>query len=142
MGALKALARCGAVATAAVVLTVIAARPRRVEVEGPSMLSALAPGDRLIVARLRRLRPGDIVALHDPQEPSRLLVKRVASVGPAGVQVRGDNELFSRDSRRFGPVAPSSIVGVALYRYFPPGRTGFSRQFGASGGTLDLDGPA
>lgn len=100
------------------------------------MTPTLEPGDRLVVVRLGRLRPGDLVALHDPAEPARLLVKRIAALGPAGVEVRGDNEAASRDSRAFGAVQPSGVVGRAVYRYFPPTRAGRLPRPGPSSGTL------
>jgi nickel-type superoxide dismutase maturation protease len=114
---------------------------RRVAVEGSSMLPALCPGDRLVVVRLRA-RPGDLVALHDPAEPARLLVKRVTALGPAGYEVRGDNAAASRDSRAFGPVTASHLVGRAVYRYFPPARAGPLSRSWPSSGTLDAHGPA
>jgi hypothetical protein len=48
-----------------------------------------------------------------------MLVKRVHSVGPGAVDVRGDNAGASTDSRTFGPVAPAAIAGRVVYRYFP-----------------------
>jgi nickel-type superoxide dismutase maturation protease len=128
-------------ALAAVVLGAgLTLRPRRVSVEGASMQPSLEPGDRLVVMWLGRHRPGDVVALRDPQEPGRLLVKRVASVAPRGIEVLGDNADVSRDSRSFGLVASSSLIGKAVYRYFPPARAGSLRHLGASGGTLGHDG--
>jgi nickel-type superoxide dismutase maturation protease len=125
MQTLKVLAGCAvAIAGASFVGVAVRMRPRRVNVEGTSMLPTLAPGDRLVVLKFARLRRGDIVALHDPQQPGRLLVKRIASVTAFGVEVRGDNPASSRDSRSFGPVAPSQLVGKVVYRYFPPARTG------------------
>lgn len=106
------------------------------------MMPALAHGDRLVVVRARRPRIGDLVALHDPVEPTRLLVKRVVAFVPGGVEVRGDNQAVSRDSRTFGPVAPARLVGRAVYRYSPPARAGLIRQSGSSSGTLVQDGPA
>jgi nickel-type superoxide dismutase maturation protease len=99
---------------------------RRVEVEGPSMLPTLAPGERLLVARGpgARLRAGDLVVVHDPEVPERLLVKRVVSLGDAGVVVAGDNAAASRDSRAFGPVARALVVGRAWYRYWPSSEAG------------------
>ena len=84
------------------------------------MTPTLQPGDRLLVVRGRRPRVGDLVCLRDPDGSSRLLVKRVVAVLPTGIEVRGDNEAASRDSRRFGPVEPSRLTGRARYRYFPP----------------------
>jgi nickel-type superoxide dismutase maturation protease len=100
-------------------------RVRRIEVAGPSMIPTLAPGDRLLVVPPHRpLRAGDLVALRDPELPARLLVKRVESVSDAGVQVRGDNDGASRDSRDFGAVGLDAVVGVAVYRYHPRHRAG------------------
>jgi len=95
-----------------------------VEVTGDSMLPALAAGDRLLVLRGGRAQVGDMVALADPRLPARTLVKRVAARGPEGVTVLGDNATASIDSRILGPVAPESIRGRAVYRYFPDSRRG------------------
>lgn len=118
---------------------VVVLRPRRVVVEGPSMEPALRAGDRLLVLRRRRPSTGDIVALEEPRAGGgagggadgrgdgrgpRLIVKRVASVGPETVVVWGDNRASSTDSRVFGPVDHAAIVGRAVYRYFPPDRSG------------------
>lgn len=110
------------------------------------MIPALVPGDRLIVVRARRCRPGDIVAVLDPGDDrpgdggggggvggggqrgaTRMLVKRVVSVGAGGMVLAGDNEGASRDSRDFGPVDVSRLVGRAVYRYHPPARAGLLR---------------
>jgi nickel-type superoxide dismutase maturation protease len=142
----RAVAKLGPYAGSAALAVVLAAlartRLQRVQVEGTSMAPSLAHGDRLVVIRALRPRVGDLVALHDPVEPTRLLVKRVVALVPGGVEVRGDNRATSRDSRTFGPVAPAGLVGRAVYRYFPPARAGFLRQSGSSSGTLVQDGPA
>jgi signal peptidase I len=44
------------------------------------------------------------------------------------VFVMGDNRLRSSDSREFGPVPISSIVGTVVYRYFPPTKIGFIKN--------------
>lgn len=94
------------------------------------MLPALAPGDRLLVARglMPGRRParraGDLVVVRDPQLPARLLVKRIESLGASGIIVRGDNDGASRDSRTFGPVADELVVGRAWYRYAPRAHAG------------------
>jgi nickel-type superoxide dismutase maturation protease len=103
----------------------------RVEVHGDSMRPALEPGDRLLVVRpgfLRGLRSGDLVAVADPRQPERTMVKRVAMVGHADVTVRGDNPAASTDSRTFGPVPRELILGRAVYRYGPEHRRGKLRQ--------------
>lgn len=102
---------------------------RRLEVTGESMTPTLQPGDRvLVVAGLGpfrpRLRTGDLVAMADPREPARVMVKRVAAVAGGSVEVRGDNAAASTDSRHFGPVARAAVVGRAVYRYHPEERRG------------------
>ena len=104
----------------------LARRSRRVVVAGTSMTPALHPGDRLLIVPWPRIRAGDVVALPDPRQPDRLIVKRVTVVDRAAgtVTVAGDNAGESTDSRAFGPVARSSLLGRAIYRYAPLERAG------------------
>ena len=95
---------------------------RLVAVHGDSMRPALTPGDRLLVLRRRRYRTGDVVALRDPREPDRTIVKRVAALAGSSAVVLGDNPAASTDSRVFGPVPLASLLGRAVYRYAPVGR--------------------
>ena len=116
----------------ATVLAVLAGRAlQRVEVSGRSMAPTFLPGDRLVVLR----RPlgttpwpevGAVVAVRDPRERTRTLVKRVARVDRAAgtLEVVGDDPAASTDSREFGPVPLDSVVGRIVYRYGPTGRTG------------------
>lgn len=116
-------------------------RLERVAVVGDSMAPGLLPGDRLLVWKVRRprsagaggrrrgatsggFRLGDVVVATDPREPERALVKRVAAVDGSSVWLAGDNPGRSTDSRDFGPVALSSVVGRAVYRYAPATRAG------------------
>jgi nickel-type superoxide dismutase maturation protease len=99
-----------------------------VEVRGRSMLPTLRPGDRLVVVRLDGPRPGDVVLAPDPREPRRELVKRVASVDPAGVVVRGDNPAESTDARTFGALPPAAVRWRVAARYWPPSRVGIIRR--------------
>ena len=102
---------------------------RRLEVTGDSMLPTLRPGDRVLVLgglglRRVRLRPGDLVALTDPRDPGRIMVKRLAGFDGRRLTVRGDNEAASTDSRHFGPVDAAAVVGRVVYRYHPEARRG------------------
>jgi mitochondrial inner membrane protease subunit 1 len=66
-----------------------------------------------------------VVAVTNPREPGRLLVKRVHAVTRWSIEVRGDNENVSTDSRHFGPLPRSHLAGRVIYRYGPAGRTGW-----------------
>ncbi len=71
---------------AAVVVAALAAgwawgHSERAEVSGDSMVPTLQPGDRLVIWRTKRFRPGDIVAAADPRQPTRTVLKRAATVG-------------------------------------------------------------
>ena len=102
------------------------------------------PGDRLLVeptAPTRAVAPGDVIVLRDPEDGRRLLLKRVAAVPgepapiapvpgddlevpPSHLYVLSDQRVGTRDSRRFGPVPLSAVVGRVWFRYAPPGRRG------------------
>ena len=93
------------------------------------MVPTLLPGDRVLVWRgLGPLRPpirmGDLVAVVDPRDSDRVMVKRVTGRAGRDVIVGGDNEAASTDSRHFGPVSAAAIRGRVIYRYFPEERRG------------------
>ena len=117
-----------AVAAATTVLAVMTGAAikacRRVVVSGESMRPAFEPGDRVLVVPVLRLHPGQVVAVPDPRQPDRLLLKRVLTAGPGLVDVRGDNQGASTDSRDFGLIPRTSVIGRAVYRYAPPDRAG------------------
>jgi nickel-type superoxide dismutase maturation protease len=109
---------------AATVLAIVVVRPRRVAVEGRSMEPTLAPGDRLVVVRARVLHAGDIVAVRDPRDRTRVLVKRIGAVLEDEIVLRGDNPGVSTDSRTFGPVATTAVLGRVVRCYAPAWRAG------------------
>ena len=64
---------------------------------------------------------GEIVVARDPRTPERLLVKRVVAISPDGnggfsAVLRGDNPSESTDSRQFGAVDASQILGKVTSR--------------------------
>ncbi|MBA2557730.1 MAG: hypothetical protein H0V12_10385 [Chloroflexi bacterium] len=112
----------------------------RVAVTGTSMRPTLLPGDWLLVnpdafcrRRLRRSHrcrrrvpaPGELVVIPDPRAPARWLVKRVSAVAEDGrLHLAGDDPDRSTDSRKFGTVAPTAVIGRPWLRYWPPSRAG------------------
>ncbi|MEI2715851.1 MAG: nickel-type superoxide dismutase maturation protease [Candidatus Nanopelagicales bacterium] len=87
-------------------------------VTGDSMLPKFRAGDWVLIRRTHRVRCGQVVAVQDPREPRRLLIKRAIRRTPRGWWVLGDNPARSTDSRDFGAVASGSVVGRVLLRYY------------------------
>ena len=91
------------------------------------MLPTLTPGDVLILTAPPARLPdvGSLVVVEDPTRPGHRLVKRVASHGRATFSVSSDNPLEGRDSRHFGSLQPTQLVGqvrlvLPLGRWRPP----------------------
>lgn len=96
---------------------------------GESMVPTLLPGDRvLVVAGFGPFRPrlhvDDLVALVDPRDSERTMIKRIVAFDGGSVVVRGDNDAASTDSRHFGPVSHHALRGRVVYRYHPESRRG------------------
>lgn len=87
--------------------------------------------------------PGDTVAVRDngvyvngerlnetyiPDDyqtlPGKFIEGRTATMGPDEYFVVGDNREFSSDSRVWGPISKSDIVGKAFFRYWPANQMG------------------
>ena len=71
------------------------------------------PGDELLVERVpsARLNPGDVVVFTDPRVPSRRVLKRIARVRSLECFVLGDNLKHSTDSRHYGWVSSTLLLG-------------------------------
>jgi nickel-type superoxide dismutase maturation protease len=90
---------------------------RRVKVEGTSMLPTYVAGEVLTaIRRWRRVRVGDVVVVRDPRDASRWLLKRCVARQGSMLDVRGDNEYASTDSREFGLVASTDVRYLVLRR--------------------------
>ncbi len=101
-------------------------RFRRVQVAGDSMRPDFEAGDRLLLGPPLWVRPGQVVAVTDPRDPGRLMVKRVHAIEPIVGRRAG------RQRDRPAPTAASSdpsparcLAGRVIYRYAPAGRTGW-----------------
>jgi phage repressor protein C with HTH and peptisase S24 domain len=81
------------------------------------MLPTYAAGDWLVATRAGRIAPGQIVVIERESRPGILLIKRVVRAEGQGWWVEGDNALASDDSRSFGAVDASEIVGRIRFRY-------------------------
>ena len=83
------------------------------KIVGESMSPLLSHGDLLIYRSINlKLKEGQIVVFNHPNEKNRLIVKRIHNIKNTGVDVRGDNQSASIDSRQFGLIGKSSILGI------------------------------
>lgn len=71
------------------------------------------------------------VVVHEPYIPDDFVTEagsftsnRVITLAPGEYFTIGDNRSYSSDSRAWGPVDKSEIVGRAFFRYWPPDRIG------------------
>lgn len=80
------------------------------------MLPTLSDGDLLIYRRIRSdsypYQPGSLVVALHPLEEKTLIVKRVHLSHTLGIELRGDNETASSDSRQFGLISKQQIYGI------------------------------
>ncbi|KAI3525248.1 hypothetical protein L2E82_02317 [Cichorium intybus] len=115
-------------------------------VYGPSMLPTLnLTGDvvlsEFISHRLGKVGPGDVVLIQSPENPRKMITKRIVAmegevvsflvdpsrseksrtvVVPKGhVWIQGDNIYASKDSRNFGPIPYGLIQGKVCCRVWP-----------------------
>jgi nickel-type superoxide dismutase maturation protease len=95
-------------------------RRERFVVRGGSMEPTLGDGDEVLVdPRAYRRRPprvGDVVLIQHPLRGDVRAIKRVAELREGGVWVLGDNPRASTDSRIFGPVPLSHLLGRVARR--------------------------
>jgi nickel-type superoxide dismutase maturation protease len=98
-------------------------------ISGDSMSPALKNSAIVLVNKLAYLfyppKSGDIIACHDPRD-GKVLIKRIAKIEHGRYFVLGDNLEHSTDSRIFGMIDRSGIVGKIVFslqnRVPSPGR--------------------
>lgn len=89
----------------------------RLAVEGLSMVPTLAPGEWVVVRRSGSTSPGRIVVV---RRPDRYVVKRAIRRTEDGRWwIEGDNPAASTDSRTYGAVPDTDLVGEVRWRYWP-----------------------
>lgn len=98
-------------------------RLTRVSVSGHSMQPTLLDGDWLVADRRAPVAVGSVVVVRDPRAVGRLIVKRVRSVGTDHQLVLASDHPAHADET-IGPVPLSDVVGRAIFRYWPPSRSG------------------
>ena len=86
------------------------------------MLPGLAAGDEILVDKraYRTTTPqiGDLVVARRPDRPEVEMLKRVTAVTENGrFFLTGDNPDASTDSRHFGPVSASDILGKVTSKF-------------------------
>ncbi|MDA3950282.1 MAG: nickel-type superoxide dismutase maturation protease [Spirochaeta sp.] len=88
-------------------------------VDGDSMLPKIAPGEVLVVNRLAFAfgppRPGDVLLFRHPDN-GQPTVKRLAGYHRHSLmELRGDNARSSIDSRHYGGVSTTALIGKVIF---------------------------
>ncbi|KAH0717705.1 hypothetical protein KY285_013736 [Solanum tuberosum] len=115
--------------------------------QGPSMLPTFnLTGDLVLAERLstrfEKMQRGDVVLVRSPENPRKIVIKRLMGMGgdtvryvvdhanngiehtivvPDGhVWIEGDNKFNTNDSRNFGPVPYGLVQGRVFWIVWPP----------------------
>lgn len=87
--------------------------------EDSSMQPAIMKGHKMLIARFAELSAGDIVLARHPDDPGKVLLKRIAAGPETTVEIR--NKVLYIN----GEKAPESLQGISSdYRNLPMGFTG------------------
>ena len=86
-------------------------------VEGDSMIPSLRSGERVLIDPKASVEPGDVVLAQHPYKSSVRILKRLTSIEPDGrFYLSGDNPADSTDSRTFGSISKSDVLGKVVAR--------------------------
>ncbi|KAF3669817.1 putative transcription factor-like [Capsicum annuum] len=115
--------------------------------QGPSMLPTFSLTGDLILAeklstRFEKMQQGDVVLVRSPENPRKIVVKRLMGMGgdtvkyaagpgnndkkdtivvPDGhVWIEGDSKFNTNDSKKFGPVPYGLVQGRVFWIVWPP----------------------
>lgn len=82
------------------------------KIRGNSMLPTLKEGQEILTFNWSKPKIGDVVVIkHENKE----MIKRIEKMAKDKFFVLGDNEKESTDSRHFGPIDKSQILGKVIY---------------------------
>ena len=88
---------------------------QHLRVVGDSMESTISEGDLILYKKINpknlNLNIGDIVVSSHPIIKNKLIIKRIYQIHQNKFDLRGDNFLYSSDSREWGLVELDLIVG-------------------------------
>lgn len=95
---------------------------QRLRVAGKSMLPTLSPGDEILfdpnAYQQQRPQVGDLVVLQHPFRSDLTIVKRIMAVAESDRYfVVGDNLVASTDSRHWGHIKLSNIIGRVTSKF-------------------------
>jgi nickel-type superoxide dismutase maturation protease len=97
------------------------------KVQGYSMVPTLVPNDRVIVRYGTAFSVGDVIVFTRDDHAE---IKRVERIEDGGLFLIGDNDLASFDSRAYGLISPTAVIGRAIARLWPqPGHMTIRRRF-------------
>ena len=88
---------------------------QHLRVVGDSMKDIISAGDLIIYKKINLknidLEVGDIVVASHPKIKNKLIIKRIYRIYQNKFDLRGDNFLFSNDSREWGLIQLDLIIG-------------------------------
>lgn len=91
----------------------LAGRRQRVRIVGESMEPTLSAGHFVLVDPSRRPQVGELAVARHPDQADLLVVKRVAAwTDDDRAELASDNPSAGTDSRVWGPLPASAIVGT------------------------------
>jgi nickel-type superoxide dismutase maturation protease len=104
-------------------LLLLLRRRKRLKVVGESMLPILQPGDEILLNlhayRKHSPQVGDIIVTMHPLQSNLAIVKRIIVInGHDGYFVTGDNSEASTDSRHWGTIKFSDIMGKVTSKFY------------------------
>tara|TARA_Y100000590_G_scaffold466355_1_gene641422 strand:- start:557 stop:868 length:312 start_codon:yes stop_codon:yes gene_type:complete len=85
-----------------------------VTVKGDSMQPIIRDGDNVTFQKFtkQKLSIGMIILCNHPILKRKKIVKRISQIIEDSIFIKGDNALYSSDSRSFGPIKTNQIIGL------------------------------